>query len=284
MAPITRLDHVVIAVKNLDSAAATYRKFGFTLTPRGLHEGKGTGNHCIMFANTYVELLGIVDETGAKGRLAERVNARGEGGMALAYGADDADKTFAALREAGIDAETPNDLARPLDLDGQRQMVRFRNIMLPGLKLQDTMQFVCTHKTPELTRARHEWQLHPNGATRVNDVVIVADKPIEHLDEFGMLFGPDNVALSVSNPSSMGVRLENSNITVKPKSNVQPPDGAETDKSPSRGIVALTIRVNEIDAVAAMLDMGRVPHREANHRIVVPATAAHGITLTFAED
>ncbi|MBL9097647.1 MAG: VOC family protein, partial [Alphaproteobacteria bacterium] len=79
MAPITRLDHVVIAVKNLDSAAATYRKFGFTLTPRGLHEGKGTGNHCIMFANTYVELLGIVDETGAKGRLAERVNARGEG-------------------------------------------------------------------------------------------------------------------------------------------------------------------------------------------------------------
>lgn len=284
MAPITRLDHVVIAVKNLDTAAATYRKFGFTLTPRGLHEGKGTGNHCIMFANTYVELLGIVDETGAKGRLAERVNARGEGGMALAYGADDADKTFAALRAAGIDAEPPNDLARPLDLDGKREMVCFRNIMLPGLKLQDTMQFVCTHKTPELTRARHEWQLHPNGATGVSDVLVVADKPIEHLDEFVMLYGSDNVALSVSNPSSVGVRLENSNITVKPKSNVQPPDGAETDKSPSLGIVALTIRVNEIDAVAAMLDMGRVPHRESNHRIVVPATAAHGVMLTFAED
>ena len=63
MAPLHRLDHIVIAVKNLDAAVATYRKLGFTLTPRGLHEGKGTGNHCIMFPNTYVELLGIVDET-----------------------------------------------------------------------------------------------------------------------------------------------------------------------------------------------------------------------------
>src|SRR5262245_28707416 len=131
MPPISRLDHVVIAVQNLDVAAATYRKLGFTLTPRGLHEGKGTGNHCIMFGSTYVELLGVVDATGAEGRLAQRVKARGEGGMAVAYGADDADKTHAAMRAADVDAEAPNDLARPLELDGKREMVRFRNVMMP---------------------------------------------------------------------------------------------------------------------------------------------------------
>ena len=138
MAPLSRLDHVIIAVRNLDKAAATYRRLGFTLTPRGLHEGKGTGNHCIMFKNSYIELLGIVDESGAKGRLAERVNAQGEGGLGIAYGADDADAAAAALRAAGIAGEDPNELSRPLDLDGKREVVKFRNVMMPGLTLPKT--------------------------------------------------------------------------------------------------------------------------------------------------
>jgi catechol 2,3-dioxygenase-like lactoylglutathione lyase family enzyme len=263
---LTRLDHVVIAVKNLDAAAATYRKLGFTLTPRGLHEGKGTGNHCIMFPNTYVELLGIVDETGAKGRLAERVNARGEGGMAIAYGADDADETYAALRAAGIEAEPPNDLSRPLDLDGKRDMVRFRNIMLPKLALPETMQFVCTHVTPELTRARREWQLHPSGATGVAEVVIAADDPAAARRE---LAGP---------------ALKNSAVTLLTPADAERRFGKSLQGTPKHGIVALTIRVNEPDAAAAMLSMAKVPHHETRNTVTVPAHSAHGVVIEFAED
>ena len=257
MAPISRLDHVVIAVHNLDEAAATYRKLGFALTPRGLHEGKGTGNHCLMFGKTYIELLGVVDATGAEGRLAQRVKSRGEGAIAIAYGADDADKTCAALRAAGIDAEDPNDLARPLDLDGKREMVRFRNVMMPNLKLPETMQFVCTHLTPELTRARHEWQLHPNGAVGVAKIILALGNPQSAELELAKLF----------------VKLDNAKIEI------QKPDHLERE-----GIKGLTLRVNEIDAVAAMLDMGRIPHSTAKHCITVPATAAHGLTMEFTED
>ena len=267
MPPLTRLDHVVIAVKNLDAAATTYRKLGFTLTPRGLHEGKGTGNHCIMFGSTYVELLGIVDETGARGRLAERVDARGEGAIAIAYGADDADNSYAALRAAGIEAEPPNDLARPLDLDGKRDMVRFRNIMLPKLALPETMQFVCTHLTPELTRARREWQLHPSGATAVAEVIIAQDDPAEVRVELAT------------------AKLDNTTITIDTRAAIEQRVGtAAVAGAPQTGIIGLTIRVNEVDAAAAMLDMGRIPRREANHRIVVPASAAHGVFIEFAED
>lgn len=262
---LTRLDHVVIAVKNLDAAAATYRGFGLTLTPRGLHEGKGTGNHCIMFPNTYVELLGIVDELGAKGRLADRVNARGEGGMAIAYGAENADETYAALRAAGIDAEPPNDLARPLDLDGNREMVRFRNIMLPKLALPETMQFVCTHQTPQLTRARREWQLHPSGATGIAEVVIAADDVVAAKRE---LAGP---------------ALDNAKITVVTAADAESRFGKSLQGAPRDGIVALTIRVNEPDAAAAMLSMAKIPHRETRDSVIVPASAAHGIVMEFAE-
>ena len=41
--------------------AASGRRLGFTLTPRGRHIGWGTGNYCIMLENGYIELLGIVD-------------------------------------------------------------------------------------------------------------------------------------------------------------------------------------------------------------------------------
>ena len=279
MPPITRLDHVVIAVKNLDAAAATYRKFGFTLTPRGLHEGKGTGNHCIMFGSTYIELLGIVDETGAKGRLAQRVNDRGEGGMAIAYGADDADQTYAALRAAGIEAEAPNDLSRPLDLDGKRDIVRFRNIMLPGLQLPGTMQFVCTHLTPELTRAHFQWQLHPNNATGVAEVLVNAEKPHDHLQEFGALFGSSN-AWQTKDGSLEGQK-QNSRIVVLTEREIR--NRFRTKDELRAGIVGLSIRVHEIDAVGAMLDMGRISYRETEIGIILPASAAHGVTLEFFE-
>jgi catechol 2,3-dioxygenase-like lactoylglutathione lyase family enzyme len=273
--PITRLDHVIIAVADLDKAAATYRKFGFTLTPRGLHEGKGTGNHCIMFGSTYVELLGVVDETGAQGRLAQRVKGRGEGGIGIAYGADDADKIAASLRAAGVNAEEPVELARPLDLDGKRDTVRFRNVMLPDLKLPATMQFVCTHVTPELTRARREWQLHPSGATGVAAVIVAHETPTDERAEFEALFGKDRT----------DGRLDNTEIKLAPRATIEAEYGKDAlEGAPREGIVGITIRVNEVDAVGAMLDMGRLPHRETKSGIVVPAKTAHGAFLHFAED
>ena len=280
MAPLSRLDHVVIAVKNLDIAAATYRKLGFTLTPRGLHEGKGTGNHCIMFGATYLELLGVVDASCADGRLAQRVTARGEGGMAIAYGADDAHKVYADLRAADVEAEAPNDLARPLDLDGKREMVRFRNVMMPSLTLPETMQFVCTHLTPQLTRARHEWQLHPNGATGVDKIIVAHDNPTQTEAEFAALFGGGRSRMT---DQACGV-LDNTKIAVQSPGQITQNFGPNAlPGAPRLGIVGLCVKVTEVDAAAAMLDMGRVQHSESKRGVIVPASAAHGVFIEFTD-
>jgi catechol 2,3-dioxygenase-like lactoylglutathione lyase family enzyme len=267
MPALDRLDHAIVAVRSLDTAAATWRKLGFTLTPRGLHAGKGTGNHCIMLPDSYIEILGIVDEHGAQGRLAERVNTRGEGGMGLAWGADDADRACAALRAAGLRAEDPNDLARPLELDGTTHMVRFRNVMLPDLDLPGTMQFVCTHLTPELTRARREWMLHPNGATGIAEVMLAADD-VEQARKQCAPTEPTNTKITIDTRESLGKRLGTKALA-----------GAPHD-----GMLAIAIRVNELDAAGAMLSMGRIPHEEARHAIIVPATAATGVAVVFVED
>ena len=52
------VDHVVIAVTDLDQAAADFQRLGFTLTPRGRHT-TGSENNCVMFERDYLELLGV---------------------------------------------------------------------------------------------------------------------------------------------------------------------------------------------------------------------------------
>src|SRR5262245_37222870 len=55
------IDHVVLAVTDLDRAAETYQGLGFTLTPRARHEDRmGTSNRLAQFAaQNFIELLEV---------------------------------------------------------------------------------------------------------------------------------------------------------------------------------------------------------------------------------
>jgi hypothetical protein len=139
--------------------------------------------------------------------------------------------------------------------------------MLPGLHLTGTMQFVCTHVTPELTRARREWQLHPSGATGIAEVFIAATDIAAAKSQLAPA-APSNVKVTITSRDEISANLGMKALV-----------GA-----PAEGIVAMTIRVNELDAAGAMLSMGRIPHEEMRHAIIVPATAANGIAVRFSED
>jgi len=55
--PVPTLDHVVINVRDrIDEGADTFRRLGFTLTPRGYHT-LGSMNHLAMFGTDYLELI-----------------------------------------------------------------------------------------------------------------------------------------------------------------------------------------------------------------------------------
>jgi hypothetical protein len=129
------------------------------------------------------------------------------------------------------------------------------------------MQFVCTHVTPELTRARREWQLHPSGATGIAEVFIAATDIAAAKSQLAPA-APSNVKVTITSRDEISANLGMKALV-----------GA-----PAEGIVAMTIRVNELDAAGAMLSMGRIPHEEMRHAIIVPATAANGIAVRFSED
>ena len=55
------LDHVLIAVRDLDAAKDTFERLGFKVTPEGKHPGRGTSNRLVVFGGEYLELISVHD-------------------------------------------------------------------------------------------------------------------------------------------------------------------------------------------------------------------------------
>jgi hypothetical protein len=149
------IDHAVIAVRDLADAARDFAQLGFTLTPLGRHS-IGSRNHCIMLGSTYLELLEPAGEHPWLAYYRDFV-ACGGGLAALALATDDAEASYRALIAQEVPAEPPMDLARPVALDGESRLARFRLVQV------SREVFLCEHLTRELVW-RREWQTHANGA------------------------------------------------------------------------------------------------------------------------
>jgi catechol 2,3-dioxygenase-like lactoylglutathione lyase family enzyme len=62
----TRLDHVMIVVRDLERAAGVYSRLGFRVIDGGRHTGMGTYNKIIRFGLDYLELLAIYSDDEAE--------------------------------------------------------------------------------------------------------------------------------------------------------------------------------------------------------------------------
>ena len=88
-APIIGLDHVILAVSDLEAAQAKARKLGFTTTDITAHVGWGTANTCVMFRGLddqvdYLEILGVRDASIGTNGLEDHLAEQGEGLLSLA--------------------------------------------------------------------------------------------------------------------------------------------------------------------------------------------------------
>jgi methylmalonyl-CoA epimerase len=94
------LDHLVVAVKDLDASVAKYEAiYGTPASDRGEAPAAGMKMAFFRFADSYVEL---VSNLGEEGPIAKRLADRGEGVHLVAMKVDDLDKTLAELREKGV--------------------------------------------------------------------------------------------------------------------------------------------------------------------------------------
>ncbi len=144
---LTTLDHIAIAVGDLDTATADYaRLIGRAPVWRGTHPGNGTSNALFRFARTYAELIAPV----GPGDLADVVRAHldrhGEGLWAVAFGTADADACAADLRSRGLSAIPPVDGSGRNDDTGAERA--WRTVLLPASETRGVALFAIEQRSP----------------------------------------------------------------------------------------------------------------------------------------
>lgn len=275
---VTGIDHVLVAVNDLDIAAATWRRLGFTTTPRGEHAEWGTANHCLMFGSGYIELIAPVGAGDAADRLRQHLARNGEGMAAVAFGTGDATAAAQAFRLAGIAAGEPAALSRPLT---EGAVLRFATVALPAEATPGAASFLCQHLTADLLR-RDEWLHHANGALGLASVTFVVEDPFAAAPFYERLFGagtatPTDNTIAVHTGHGLLLLCRPDELTqLHPEADLDPPP-----RPPA--IVAGTIAVADTDATAAWLEQQGVPFsRDTEGTIRVSPADANGVFLEFA--
>jgi hypothetical protein len=114
--PVPTLDHVVVNARDrIDEAAETYRRLGFTLTPRGYHS-LGSINHLAMFGTDYLELIAARPNDDSR----PEIMAAPIGLDGLVFGTEDAAATYEALRRNEVPIDPPREFSRPVSFGSDR--------------------------------------------------------------------------------------------------------------------------------------------------------------------
>ena len=276
--PVPTLDHVVVNLRDrIDEGADTYRRLGFTLTPRGYHT-LGSMNHLAMFGTEYLEL--IAAPAGDTRR--PEILAAPEGLNGLVWGTEDSNRTYEELRAAGVPIEPPQQFSRPVELADGTHDATFRTVhVTPGTTPAGRLYF-CHHLTRDLVW-RDEWRHHANGVIGVLRAVIAARDPASLGGLFARMFG-DGAVQETVHGCRLLIGLSQFDVITPAALARAFGDAAPDEQGRAEFMAALTLRTRSLEAVADALRVGGIPGvRRESDRIVVPASAACGTVLEFRE-
>ncbi|MBI1735454.1 MAG: VOC family protein [Candidatus Rokubacteria bacterium] len=186
---LTRIDHVMICVPDLERGIDAFTRLGFAIHPGGVHAGRGTHNAIAFHGAEYLELLGIRDRaeylraTNGHGGLVEFL-ARGAGFRYIAVQSDDLVADVAAMRSRGVDVSDVTDGARRTPA---RVELRWRSATLgAGNPLPI---FFVQHVTPLDERRRQAPGAHPNGVQRLDRAYIVVEDVAAAAAQYARVLG-----------------------------------------------------------------------------------------------
>jgi catechol 2,3-dioxygenase-like lactoylglutathione lyase family enzyme len=278
------IDHPVIAARDLDAARIRFERLGFTVPPRGSHVEWGTGNLCIMFADDYLEIRGIIDASRFTMHLDEHLDAFGEGLMGVAFGTADIDRSHAEMKDSGINPGNLRRLSRNFEHPEGWTQPSFKLCAPAAEDIEGLMHVVVIqHLTPELLR-RPEFLAHANSCIGVNGLTGTIYEKRRVADKLRLLLGDTAVSEEVDGVRAVvesGQRLELLlPVEYERKYGAIPP--SPEPEIPRLG--NLTLRVASMDALRDALARGGVEYDEGPAgQVVVAGEHACGATLLFTE-
>ena len=164
---ITSVDHLIIAVRDLNQAIIDYEKvLGTSPCWIGKHAELGTTNALFNFENTYLELLSPNDEGPGTDLINSLIADKGDHLAGIALGTDNIEHVKEALNKNGHFAEISSGEAIN-EKDGKSR--RWKNIFLPNTLSRELFIFIIEHTEGGLTKYKDQ---DPSKVKKLDHVVI----------------------------------------------------------------------------------------------------------------
>ena len=141
---IETLDHLIIAVQDLDEAEENYKKiFGVSPVWKGVHKELGTANVIFNFKNTYFELLSASGNGLGADLVNNQLKENGEGMLGLVLGTEDINSTEAILKDKGFSVSDVS-LGEGKNIEND-EVREWKNIFLPPELTRGIFSFIIQH-------------------------------------------------------------------------------------------------------------------------------------------
>ena len=141
---ISSLDHLIIAVKDINEAEENYRKiFGIEPVWKGEHKALGTSNVIFNFKNTYCELLSANGDGIGASLVNNAIEENGDGLIGLVFGTNNAEESFSKLKKLGYLITEPSEGE---GIDTKTKKIRkWKNLFLPPELSRGIFTFLIEH-------------------------------------------------------------------------------------------------------------------------------------------
>lgn len=279
------LDHLVIAVRDLDAAGRFYEALGFTVGGRNRHPW-GTENRIVQFPGVFLELITVGEGAAIPphgpgvfsfGAFVADSLARREGVCMVVLESHDAEADRAAFEALGIGGFARFDFERSATRpDGSAARVAFSLSFAAARLMPEVGFFVCQQHEPQ-NFWNPAFQRHPNGATGIAAVTLVAENPSDHAEFLSHFTGVRDIE---SNSAGIGVPTPRGRIEVASAAALAFHTGVDVAEEPSR-VVGFTVSVPDVDELSRRLASAGIPSMRRGGDLVVAPQDAFGVLLVF---
>ncbi len=281
---ILSIDHPFIAVNSMEESRKVYEKLGFTVPPRGSHIEWGTGNWCIMFADDYLELRGIINPEKFTVNLDKTLAQYGEGLAGVAFGTNSAQGNYDEMVKNGITPKPLRALSRNFELEEGWVTPKFSLCFPKEEDITGLLHVVCCqHLTPELMR-KPQYLQHPNTAIgvismtgRIADADAVEKAQIKLLGHEAVTRIGNNIRLTL--PSGQYIDL----LAAQDYGQIYGKDSKSVANEDTY-LGAIRLKVADIQATQQALSNNKVAFTVlADNLIRVKASEACGVMIEFCQ-
>ena len=182
---ISTLDHIILAVENLNEAEKNYKKiFGIDPVWSGEHKELGTANVIFNLENTYLELLSANGDGLGAALVNHYLEKDGEGLIGIVFGTNDLNEAAKSIKDKGFNI---GDITEGEGTNSDESEKRkWKNLFLPPELTRGLFSFIIQHTDGNLSSSKHEMQ---SAVNKLDHIVINTNDADGFIEIYKNVFG-----------------------------------------------------------------------------------------------